>query len=220
MKISSSFPKVFILSMFSAVFLTFLVLTQLGVNSGAIVSQMLPHQGNMAKGFSQVDNAVNHGITKGNLSFSPALVMSDMSSLLQRHEKFVLQTDNHSAFHGKILPEQFFADIRLIADQQAQNFFKNMVISTTGAGVQVTKAYMSYTRSQYINGKMQSISYEYSSSGNKVKMVKSTNNDGRFIRAVYNYNIHDRGLRVEELYRPNVDEKRVVPQTRTRYYEI
>lgn len=129
-------------------------------------------------------------------------IEGQISLLLAKHEKFLREIV--SSFRITDFEKSFFTNLDFINDINTKNFFNNLQKKFINRDASRNGSVMmiSYTSYSNINGKISSINYEYKASGDKIHLIKQTFNDGKLLKAVYEYDVSGKLLNAHE-YRDN-----------------
>ncbi|MDH5717083.1 MAG: hypothetical protein OEZ22_05540 [Spirochaetia bacterium] len=127
-------------------------------------------------------------------------IIDEFQSLLKQHVSFLEKRFENSVLLDTF-EKSFFIQMAFIENTQTKNFFNNVAQSfqnyeKNGQAAGYTR--ISYSSYLFINGDTKSVHYNYQSDGKLVSLEKYTNNNGKLIKAVYNFNIAEKRLDVRE----------------------
>ncbi len=92
----------------------------------------------------------------------------------------------------------FFEQTQFIQNNSARNFFRSVQSSLRNNNLSGGVMSISYTSLTVVNGKYAGIQYSFHSDGKNVTISKSANNNGKVIKALYQYDTKGRLLDVKE----------------------
>lgn len=118
--------------------------------------------------------------------------------LLQAHQQYLNSRFKQLERELNAFEKDFYTHIGFLNDANAKSFFK-----TIQSNIQQNpnfKGYMqiAYTSFTSINGKVTGVHYQYLNDGQNVTVIKATNENGKTLKAIYNYDTRGKLLNVKE----------------------
>jgi hypothetical protein len=138
--------------------------------------------------------AVSRGYNRHDHELVP--VEWQMNKLLVEHRKYL-----ETIFDPRFDPfdRAFFTDMGFMDNVRTINFFKTLQADIKSGNIPANEIIQAaYTNMTYINGKISGVTYQYSSNGKNVTLVKDTYNNGTMLKAVYYYDISGKLLNVRD----------------------
>lgn len=126
-------------------------------------------------------------------------VEKQLKNLMAVHEKFVSDVFKKESDVDNF-DKLFFSDFAFLNSEKMNDFFQTVEkdiekgkVPEKGVPMEVT--YSSYSK---IDGKEQSVNYNYLYDGKTISLTKQTDNNGKALKAVYDYDIKDKLLKTQE----------------------
>jgi hypothetical protein len=138
--------------------------------------------------------AVSQGYNRHEHTLIP--VEWQMNKLLVEHQKYL-----ETLFNPRFDPfdRAFFTDMGFMDNVRTIHFFKTLQADIESGNIPANEIIQaSYTNMTHINGKISGVTYQYSSNGKNVTLVKDTYNNGTMLKAVYYYDISGKLLNARE----------------------
>ena len=120
-------------------------------------------------------------------------IQEQFVQLLQKHNQY--WQNQQTAFDH--FEKNFFSNVAFVNMNATHGFFTNLQQQIANGAFQGNFV-MSYTNATFINGKMQSVSYTCSGNGKNAQITKTTNNNGQILKAVYDYDISHKQMKIQE----------------------
>ena len=127
-------------------------------------------------------------------------VGKELKELMAVHEKYMNDVFNKENSGLDNFDKFFFSDFTFLKSEEMNDFFQNVQediekgkIPEEGVPMEVT--YSSYSE---IDGKKKSVNYKYLYDGKTMSLTKQTDNNGKVLKAIYDYDIKDRLLKTQE----------------------
>ena len=127
-------------------------------------------------------------------------VDNQINRLLAMHRKYLNDLFVSSGNEMDNFDKYFFTDFSFMNDPSTKNFFRTLQYDLESGKLPGPDGAVMISYSNYvsINGKTTGVTYNYTSDGNKIILVKGTYNNGSMVRAVYNYDVHGKRLNARE----------------------
>ena len=110
----------------------------------------------------------------------------------------LLHQKDMKSFRYSNFERAFFNDFQFMSQFQGQSFFRQVATSLKNSNRR-GRIFMSYTSSRFVHGKAYSVSYTFQSNGSNAVLVKQTNNNGKLLKAIYNYDVNIKNLQINEI---------------------
>jgi hypothetical protein len=140
--------------------------------------------------------AVSQGYSRSRDGHGLVPVEWQMNKLLAEHQKYL-----ETIFNRRFDPfdKAFFTDMGFMDNVHTVHFFKTLQADIESGNIprnEIVQA--SYTNMTYINGKISGVTYQYTTNGKNVTLIKDTYNNGTMLKAVYYYDISGKLLNARE----------------------
>ena len=140
----------------------------------------------------------HHGGEDGEKSRKNKTVESKLLSIMMDHQK-LLDTQLLSLKQDVLDSDRaFLIDTSFTRERMTRNFFQTIKASVEEGRIPGGLMRMSYTSMTSINGQFKAVHYSYNVDGKNVTLVRSTNNNGNVLKAVYQYNRSGKLLDIRE----------------------
>ena len=103
--------------------------------------------------------------------------------------------------------KSFFSNVGFMQLGETHGFFTNLQEQISNGNFQGNFV-ISYTNATFVDGKMQSVSYTCSGNGKNAQVVKMTNNNGQILKAVYDYDMSQKQMKVQEYKNKQIFNKK------------